>query len=81
MQERANYLTNTWEAYDYKHDCRECVFTVAYEPPKPACAVDFSDLPEIITNEDTPAEAFVNTWRANSAGTSGPETGLFSSKG
>ena len=46
------------------HLYRGYVFTIAYEPKDPAYAVEFPDLPDIITSGDTLAGAFANACEA-----------------
>jgi len=46
------------------HEYRGYIFTITYEPREPAYAVDFPDLPDIITSGDTLAEAFRNASEA-----------------
>ena len=46
------------------HDYRNFVFTIAYQPVEPAYLVEFPDVPDIITSDDTLAEAFANACEA-----------------
>lgn len=46
------------------HEYRSFIFTINYEAKEPVYAVDFPDLPEIITSGDTLAEAFSNACEA-----------------
>lgn len=46
------------------HGYRRYVFTVTYEPKEPAYAVDFPDIPDIITSGATLGEAFTNACEA-----------------
>jgi predicted RNase H-like HicB family nuclease len=46
------------------HEYRGYVFTIGYEAREPAFAVDFPDIPEIITSGDTLADAFANACEA-----------------
>ena len=49
---------------DATHEYRGCVFTIRYEARPPAHAVDFPDIPEIITSADTLTAAFENACKA-----------------
>lgn len=40
------------------HEYRGFIFTITYEAKDPAYAVDFPDIPDIITSGDTLADAF-----------------------
>ena len=46
------------------HEYRGYVFTVTYEAKDPAYAVDFPDIPDIITSGETLGEAFNNACEA-----------------
>ena len=46
------------------HEYRSYVFTVTYKAKDPAYAVDFPDIPDIITSGDTLSEAFTNACEA-----------------
>jgi predicted RNase H-like HicB family nuclease len=43
---------------------RGYVFTISHDPEDPGFAVDFPDIPEIITSHDTLAGAFANACEA-----------------
>lgn len=43
---------------------RDYVFTIRNEPDEPGYTVDFPDIPEIITSNDTLAGAFANACEA-----------------
>ena len=46
------------------HEYRDYVFRILYRPEEPAYAVEFSDIPEIITSGGTLSEAFANACEA-----------------
>ena len=47
-----------------RHEYRDFVFQITYEPRHPAYTVGFVDFPEIITSGSTLAEAFANACEA-----------------
>ncbi len=46
------------------HEYRGFVFTISYQPSDPAYAVDFPDIPEIITSGGVLSQAFANACEA-----------------
>lgn len=46
------------------HNYRGFVFTIEYRPQEPIYAVDFPDLPDIITSGDSLAKAFAHACEA-----------------
>ena len=45
-------------------DYRGYIFTITRETNEPACTVAFPDVPEIITSDETLADAFANACEA-----------------